>query len=55
MKQPDWYKVSDHLRKQAIDMQKAVEREPAERGRAIGSAAMVIACLANAIDVGLDR
>lgn len=51
---PDWQKVSAHLRKQAAGLQKLVETEPAERGRAIATAGIVLGVLANAIEEGIS-
>lgn len=48
----DWKVVAAKLRSQAADLQKMVATEPAERGRAIGSAGIVLACLATALEEG---
>lgn len=46
----DWKIFADNLRQQATELQRLVATQPAEQGRAIGSAGIVLASLANAVD-----
>lgn len=51
----DWKRFSDYLINKTVELNKLVATEPAERGRAIGSAAIVLGCIANAVQASLTN